>query len=1022
MMQFYVTIIIRYCRNNPKGFYMKRTKRLALLTSLVLTLLFLASCKKDYDLTRPPVTSDPPLPLTNHIINPDSEIRGVWIASVFNLDYPSKADLTADELKAELDTILDTCEKNKLNTIFFQVRPACDALYESDIFPISTAISSYGNLVFDPLEYLVNEGHKRNIYIHAWVNPLRVTTYSMELDSLPENSPARKNPEFTVEYGDGKFYLNAALPEVHQLVSDGVREIVAKYDVDGIVFDDYFYPYPLYDKNGKVIDFDDNDEFKKYGKDFVDKADWRRDNINRLIELVYSTVHETDPECVFGVSPFAVWQNNDGKNGGSNTSNFEAYNSLYCDALAWIDGGYIDYISPQIYWAFDSATSGFDVVTRWWNAQLNGTNVKLYISHASYRYEDGEWADPSRELTEQIIFARSEESYRGSIFYGYDEINRNLRGASDDLLAAYNEEVIYTDIQSNGHGVSFTSPPSGSTTTEKNTFIIGMSDPYYSLNMNGIKVGTTKSGFFSVYVELEKGENKFTFTQNGINYEYIITYTTEKQTVSSEQKDPLLSSVSASSIYPSKNVSTSDSTLWASCIAPYGSTVTATVGGITTPLVLIAKPKATHSSSGYIGATYGANIKLPSADPNKITDAGKIIYSIKHKDGSSTAEGCSVRVLGEGAMLCVRAVNDYSELKITEWSSYYNDYTVQSKGMTDYAVSQNNGYYHLRMGGYISEDLVEEVTSSLPSISAEISSAIVENIGDATEIIFSTPDKLVYNGAIEDDRFVITLYNVNSVTAPVPTIGANPLFNGCLINRQGDRVSYAFPLKDINNFYGFDLYYKENAVVVCARNPITINSASATPLEGITIVLDAGHGGSDGGAPGVFVGAGFNINEKDINLSISKETEKHLTDLGATVFLTRSSDSDLALNDRTDMLEKLEPDLCISIHQNSMGYSSDITRIRGTLALWCMDSGRLLASEVGEKTAEALGRNSQGSRYQMLAMCKNPKFPACLIEVGFMTSIEEYELMISGAGVAKAAKGITDGIISYFERQADFLK
>jgi len=122
------------------------------------------------------------------------------------------------------------------------------------------------------------------------------------------------------------------------------------------------------------------------------------------------------------------------------------------------------------------------------------------------------------------------------------------------------------------------------------------------------------------------------------------------------------------------------------------------------------------------------------------------------------------------------------------------------------------------------------------------------------------------------------------------------------------------------------------------------------------------------------------------------------------------------------MLEKLEPDLCISIHQNSMGYSSDITRIRGTLALWCMDSGRLLASEVGEKTAEALGRNSQGSRYQMLAMCKNPKFPACLIEVGFMTSIEEYELMISGAGVAKAAKGITDGIISYFERQADFLK
>jgi len=207
-----------------KDGFMHKLKALLLLLTIM---MFLTACERtDYDMTNPPLQSSDPAPSLTHIIHPDSEVRGVWIASVYNIDYPSRTDLSADQLKSEIDAILDTCERTGLNTIFFQVRPHCDALYDSDIFPVSSVISSGGTLVFDPLDYIVREGHKRNIFIHAWVNPLRVTMASHDLSSLPEASPARQNPSWTVPYGDGKLYLNAGVPEVRDLLADGVREIV----------------------------------------------------------------------------------------------------------------------------------------------------------------------------------------------------------------------------------------------------------------------------------------------------------------------------------------------------------------------------------------------------------------------------------------------------------------------------------------------------------------------------------------------------------------------------------------------------------------------------------------------------------------------------------------------------------------------------------------------------------------------------------------------------------------------------
>lgn len=493
-----------------------KINRILKLLCLVVAALSLVSCSGKIGMSFPRLHNVLPDSRGTAVINPDSEVRGVWIASVFNINYPSRTDLDAGSLKGEIDKILDTCEKNNLNTVFFQVRPSADALYDSDIFPVSGVLSTKGELTFDPLKYIVSEGHKRNIFIHAWVNPLRITVTADSEDKLPVDSPAVKHPEWTVKYADGKLYFNAGLPEVRELVADGVREIVKKYDVDGVVFDDYFYPYPV---NG--ADFNDADTFSKYGGGFTSVADWRRNNINSLVKESYEAVKDEDPECIFGVSPAGVWQNNDGYNGGSDTTGFEAYESIYCDAVAWIKGGYIDYIAPQIYWQIGKSGTPFDTVATWWNSMLDGTDVKLWIAHGVYRYDKDDWGTPTGEMKKQVEYARDLLSYRGSVFYGYDKIRDDAFEVTGELLDVYENEIVYCDPSASGTGVSFKSPYIGADCPVGKVKVTGNSDPSKDLTCNGVHVSRSKDGSFEYEVSVTKGENRIVFAQDGS--EYILT-------------------------------------------------------------------------------------------------------------------------------------------------------------------------------------------------------------------------------------------------------------------------------------------------------------------------------------------------------------------------------------------------------------------------------------------------------------------------------------------------------------------
>ncbi len=316
-------------------------------------------------------------------VETNERMKGIWVSTVANLDYPLKQTTDSDYLKSEADKIIINCEDMGFNAIFLQVRPTSDALYKSNIFPWSKYLTgSQGTAPsdgFDPLEYFVTECHKKGIELHAWINPYRATNdgNSASIANLANMNPAKQHPEYVIKYSNGNYYYDPAIPEVRQLLVDGVMEIVNNYDIDGIHMDDYFYP-------GQ--NFDDSESYKTYGNG-QDKGDWRRENVNTLIKQIHDTIQDSGKDVAFGISPSGVWANKDNNPLGSNTRGSESYYNLYADTRKWAREEWIDYICPQIYWEVGHSHADYETLVKWWSDAVGKADTKLYIGLADYRVD-----------------------------------------------------------------------------------------------------------------------------------------------------------------------------------------------------------------------------------------------------------------------------------------------------------------------------------------------------------------------------------------------------------------------------------------------------------------------------------------------------------------------------------------------------------------------------------------------------------------------------------------------------------
>lgn len=344
------------------------------------------------------------------------DFRGVWIATVYGLDYPSVQN-NIEAQKNEFTQKLDKLKALGMNAVVVQVRPKGDAFYESELNPWSAVLTGIQGKDpgYDPMEFMIGEAHKRGMEFHAWMNPYRITTSGTDLAALSSDNMARKNPDWIITY-NGAMYYNPAKTEVKEYIRDTVGEIVKNYDVDGIHFDDYFYPYSYPLPEGQT-------------RDGVE-ANARREHINDMVRMVSEEIREVKTDVQFGISPFGIWKNSSSDPTGSATNGGEGYYSVYGDAKKWVEKGWIDYIVPQLYWEKGNAYADYEVLVKWWSNLVKGTGVSLYVGQGIYK------DIVAKEITEQLEL-NDECGVNGSIFFSARDLFDDRQGAATELKKYY---------------------------------------------------------------------------------------------------------------------------------------------------------------------------------------------------------------------------------------------------------------------------------------------------------------------------------------------------------------------------------------------------------------------------------------------------------------------------------------------------------------------------------------------------------------------------------------------------------
>lgn len=364
------------------------------------------------------------------------EFRGAWVATVGNIDWPSKAGLSTQQQQTELLALLDKAVALRLNAIVLQVRPGCDALYASKLEPWSEYLTGTMGRApepfYDPLAYAVAEAHRRGLELHAWFNPFRAR-HAAAKSPVAANHISKTRPELVRKYGALQ-WLDPGEPLVHEHSLRVILDVVRRYDVDGIHLDDYFYPYPEKTAAKKVVDFPDEPSWRKYQKSGgkLERADWRRDNVNRFVQRLYSSVKAEKPWVKVGLSPFGIWK--PGHPPG--IRGLDATQELYADSLKWFHAGWADYFSPQLYWAIAAPEQSFPALLKWWAGQ-NPAARHLWpgLSAASIGP-----ARKAEEIIEQLRLTRTQPGVTGSLQWSIKPLNQNRDGLADKLVQSVNQQ------------------------------------------------------------------------------------------------------------------------------------------------------------------------------------------------------------------------------------------------------------------------------------------------------------------------------------------------------------------------------------------------------------------------------------------------------------------------------------------------------------------------------------------------------------------------------------------------------
>ena len=405
-----------------------------------LTLLLFAGCANSSPHAPTPLPAapgraqEPPAAQVDRPPMAQREFRGLWVATYQNLDWPLRPGLDADHQKADLIALIDRAAALHLNAIVFQVRPGCDAFYDSKIEPWSAFLTGKMGAAprpyFDPLAVAVAECHKRGLELHAWFNPFRVRSRD-DQTPVAANFVGKTHPEL-VRAAGGFLWLDPSDPRTRGYCREVIMDVVRRYDIDGVHFDDYFYPYPT--KDYKAADFPDEEQWKQYQQEGgkLSRGDWRRDNINTFVQLIYASIKKEKPWVKFGISPFGIWR--PGHPAGI-AAVLDAYETLFADSRAWLENGWVDYFSPQLYWPAEQKEHGFAALLQWWSSQ-NPRHRHLWPGMRT-----DEWpnfaGNTAVETAREIDLTRRQAGATGDLLWRAAYVMRGSNGVAGVLARSY---------------------------------------------------------------------------------------------------------------------------------------------------------------------------------------------------------------------------------------------------------------------------------------------------------------------------------------------------------------------------------------------------------------------------------------------------------------------------------------------------------------------------------------------------------------------------------------------------------
>ena len=922
------------------------------------------------------------------------EVRACWVCSVGNLDFPSRQGLGSLDLMKEIDQIVINCKNTGINTIFFQVRPNGDALYRSEVFPWSVYLSGKQGVApegnFDPLAYFIEKAHAAGIALHAWINPYRIGSGSDVWSGLSADNPAVVHPEYTITSDSGVYY-NPGLPEARQLILNGISELVRNYEIDGIHFDDYFYPYNL-------SGFDDSAAFSQYGGG-LSLEDFRRNAVNTLVESTYKLIKTLNKNVAFGISPFGIWANQSVNSAGSATSGMSSYTAIFSDSKTWVERGWLDYICPQIYWSFENKAAPYDVLVDWWDRLCSANNMKLYIGIALYKVGTEEAGWESGEIMErQIAYAAAKSSYAGHCFFRYAMMMDNPLGARDSIVSYYgsaskkpvlsagakplagadaamgNAETTQTSVRvPAATSLSVTSPKNGTAVRAAGISVAGTASPGTDVTVNGISAVTSEKGLFAAYVPLEPGVNQIR-VQAG----------TAVQTLRVTRNDAerYITGFAEESCYPTGDVHRGAGEIIRFLAeAPSGSTVMLSNGTLSIPLY--ASDDETHYQAEW---TVPA---LPVGD--KLSLEGFYLSGGREGETFTLPLDLTLNLYAAG----------YSETFYLQESTYLFDESSGGSQMDHDPLQQGTPVTVVALEG--ERALLENGYWLNRSALGEEQAQAAEPAGYSYEIITVSSDRSFgYAGRCSEEFLEVALsggrarrYEIETGSADLAAELVQGAQNGRLMIRSASGRRLA----------GYEIIAQENRITVYAR----FQSAG---LAGKTIVLDAGHGGEDSGA--LCAGGAAWPTESQLNLVLAGYLKAELENAGVQVLMLREGDETVTLAQRVEAAVAQAPDLFISLHHNATDQTSDFTKATGGLMLYSSPLSENLAHSLADVLWEGIGDAGQvPARRQSLYVCRQTRYPAVLVEAGYLCNPVEYEMLCREDIARKIAKNIVRGLENY---------